>query len=603
MLKKIKKCLSDLNNIVNLTQISKEELPDRGVIGALEGEILVKGKKAILQIGWDDYFPLHKPMYFLKPYNNFGFLPHIEKDGYICYISDEGLIINQENISNIINESFTRVIETLEMGITGKNKIDFLNEFEAYWQNNINCNSSIKSMISLDSYIKQVQIASIKKYKFLIAGDQKSELINYIRKLLGGVQEEEIKFLKSLYIPLRKGTKIYPPPYNDFWSIKQIRRKIFNNLSSSNKNRLETIVKNSRVNSNSLVNIIVNIPQPNGNNALLGIYYKDFIPKKSDRNSYNKNYAHPLYKTDARCKINPVVIERHNKKHIVPRGGGNNNINSKNVALIGCGSVGSQIAFQLAKTGISNMFLIDKEKLAIENIYRHSLGIDKLYNPEYKSNPDNFTKKLKLSKVLGLKNELEQKLPYLNIDYSTESIEEIVDRSKIDFKKFDLIMVALGNPTLELFLNHYFHENYEELPIIYTWLEPYGIGGHALLTNNNKKSGCLKCLYNSNLYNRASFSKEGQFFAKSISGCGSLYTEYSNLDSVQTAIIASRLAINTLTGKEKNNPILSWKGNKERFLEEGFQLSERYFLREEKLRELRYKYINDDCEVCRNNGN
>lgn len=600
MIKKIKNYLNNLDQLNNVKQVKEEELPERGVIKALEGEITIGGKKATLQVGWDDYFPLHKPMYFLKPYNAFGFLPHIEKDGYICYVSDEGLVINQNNINNIIRDSYERVIATLEEGITGKNKTDFINEFEAYWRSNSYYSGSIKSIISLDPYIKQIIIVYIKDYSVVIAGDNKEKVINYSQKLLGDVKDEQIKYSNGIYIPLRKGTRIYPPSYNNFWSVKQIRRKIFNNLSSSNKTRLEKKVKNKRVTRDSLEYIILNIPQPNGNSAFVGINYTNFIAKRSDKGKYNKDFAHPLYKTDARCEINLFTIERHDSGYIVPRGGGSKEINKRKVALIGCGSVGSQIAFQLAKVGISDLLFIDKEKLDIENIYRHSLGIDKIYNPEFKSQPENFDYQLKLSKVLGLKNELESKLPYLNIDYSSDPIEKIINESKINFGKYDLVIVALGNPTIELYLNQYFHEKYDNVPVIYTWLEPYGIGGHALLTNNNGKTGCLKCLFNSDIYNRSSFSKKDQFFAKSISGCGSLFTEYSNLDSQQTAITATRLAIDVLTGKEKDNPIISWKGDKRKFVVEGFQLSERYNLSGEELNNLRYEYKNENCEVCSN---
>ncbi len=167
--------------------------------------------------------------------------------------------------------------------------------------------------------------------------------------------------------------------------------------------------------------------------------------------------------------------------------------------------------------------------------------------------------------------------------------------------------MAIGNPTIELYLNKYFYNTKNMPPVIFTWLEAYGIGGHALLTNNKNRNGCLECLFtppekdieNYGKYNRSSFAKKGQEFSKAISGCGSLFTPYGSLDAIQTAILAVRLAINVLDGHEIDNPILSWKGDSQMFLENKKILSDRYRCTVEQLYENRYKYKSDLCPICR----
>lgn len=49
-------------------------------------------------------------------------------------------------------------------------------------------------------------------------------------------------------------------------------------------------------------------------------------------------------------------------------------LRAKRVAIIGCGSLGSSIAAQLAATGIGEFLFVDGEDLAWENIGRHYLG-------------------------------------------------------------------------------------------------------------------------------------------------------------------------------------------------------------------------------------
>ena len=260
---------------------------------------------------------------------------------------------------------------------------------------------------------------------------------------------------------------------------------------------------------------------------------------------------------------------------------------------------------ELAKAGITHLTLVDNDSLSRENVYRHLLGTNSLLLETYKDN-------LKVTqssnpKIFGLKKEIQDRLPHTTIEVSSKcvaSIEDIIMINEVDFKQFDLIIVALGNPTIELYLNRYFHEERAMPPVLFTWLETYGIGGHALLTNNNGKNGCLQCLYsnprdkNAPLYNQTSFAAEGQFFAKTISGCGSVYTPYGSLDSIQTTVLAAKMAINVLSGKEMDSPILSWKGNADTFLESGYRLSERYSLSEERLFNSRYNYKINACKVC-----
>lgn len=76
--------------------------------------------------------------------------------------------------------------------------------------------------------------------------------------------------------------------------------------------------------------------------------------------------------------------------------------------------------------------------------------------------------------------------------------------------------------------------------------------------------------------NRISLVKEGQNFKKNISGCGGSYVPYSALDSRQTAIHTVRLAISVLRGELAENCVITWFGDDEQILSQGFITSEYY---------------------------
>lgn len=599
----IKNSLSYYKNIKILERAEYPKYGDIDFSFVAEGEVTLKGQSVTVQIALDSRFPLHKPLFFLKPYDVLGFIPHVDKSGFICYVHDEGLIINTISVTAIIEEAFERAIKTLYDGVARTNSKDIQDEFEAYWSNLENV-FLIESNVELTNRVKVIRVCQFENYPWLFAGDSNPDIMNYCYKYIGKPHMGKPTFIDALYIPLREGTKIIPPYYGTFWTMNKIRRLLYKNVTGSNKRAIEMIVKH-KVRHNTVLIIMISIPLSNGNKALIGVKYSKFSAKDRKRNRWRKEFLHPLYKTDVNCRFVPLSITRHDKGYIMPRGGGIKSLNNNRIALLGCGSVGGYIAVELAKAGVQNITLIDKDYLTQENVYRHFLGVNSLISENYKSNKDS-AERLN-TKVSGLKREIEQKLPYVNIEAPSkyaDSIENIIKKGDIDFTEFDLVVVAIGNPTVELYLNQYFQENHGIPPIIFTWLEAYGIGGHAILTNNNGKNGCLKCLYTdpfnqyAPLYNRASFAAEGQFFAKQITGCGSVYMPYGSLDSLQTALIATRLAIDVLTGKEKDNPVLSWKGDASLFLDSGFKLSDHYLLSGEALNDTRYLYKNDSCEIC-----
>lgn len=47
----------------------------------------------------------------------------------------------------------------------------------------------------------------------------------------------------------------------------------------------------------------------------------------------------------------------------------------KNVIILGCGSVGSLVAVQLAKSGVGNFLLVDNDIVEYHNLCRHQCGI------------------------------------------------------------------------------------------------------------------------------------------------------------------------------------------------------------------------------------
>lgn len=572
-----------------------DAIPKENVSSAYEGAIDIDGREVTLQIVLSANFPLVKPGFYLKDPYSLGFIPHVQKDGYVCYTSDEGLILDLDNPTGIIDFFLGRVIQILTDGKRGTNRHDFYEEFESYWINRDGCLECL-SFVSITPFVKTIRVAYSPELRKLILGDTVGSITLGIRRYFNG--KVSIEGSKSgIYIPLR--APVLPPPPHDFWSAKDLRRIIFDNLSGSNSKRLRDILKRKRIGKNETEIVVISMPLDKNKtrHAVVAVRFAQFCALNGRHNQ--KAFCHPLYQIDAQFEMTPCLCRRFDMDYILPRAGALPTLLSKKVALIGCGSVGGFIAFELARAGVGHLTVVDNDNLSPENIYRHALGADRLYEIIDKDGEKRYRP---MPKVQGLRAELEAKYPYITVKAFELAIQDLIKDKILDLKSFDLVVVALGNPTVELYLNRYLHSDPAFPPAIFAWNEPLGIGGHALLTHNNGRSGCYECLHRDPqqpLWNKASFAAPVQPkpFARTVAGCGSVFTPYGGTDSVQTAILATRLGVKVLLGEEEDNPVISWKGDGHLFKQE-YKTSPRYDLSVEELFASRYSYKTDGCPVC-----
>lgn len=578
----------------------KSIAPDDAVVKddpreAYEGDIEIDGCKVTLQIILNKDFPLSKPRFFLKQPYVLGFIPHVQQsNGYICYAHDEGLVLDLDNPTGIIDECLKRVVINLTRGKKGDNKNDFYEEFESYWEQLKNGEEWI-SFVKIIPILKEIVVAFSEKLGSIVLGDTLDGITQGVKRFFG--KEVDVKMVKrGIYIPLR--APILPPSPNNFWSAKDMRQLVFKNISGSNSSMLKNLLKKKKIKKNGLEFILMSMPISEGKYALAGVKFSKFAPLNGLKSKATV-FPHPLYQVGSTFQMTPHLIRRFDMDYILPRAGALLSLADKRVLLIGCGSVGGHIAFELTRAGVANLTLVDSDNLSPENIHRHVLGADRLYKL---IEADGIKKYEARSKVEGLREEIEAKYPYVTVKTFEGAVQYFMKNKILDPCAFDLIIVALGNTPVELFLNRYFHEQNNCPPAIFAWNDPLGIGGHALVTKNNGRSGCLECLYRRDpdnpLYNNASFAAPNQFFGKTVSGCSNVFTPYGSMDSIQTAVLATRLGVNVLLGYEPDNPVLSWKGDDRLFLEQNYKLSSRYKFSSEQLYETRYEYKLWNCKVC-----
>ncbi len=563
-----KQHVDDACILSNTYEYQNPALAKRGLAFGVAGEVVIDNITAKIVVGVPEAFPNCTPTFFLLNQEDFSRLPHLEHDGYICYTHNDTLVLDIDNEPGIIAGCFQLAIKTLKDGIDRKNNNEFYNEYEAYWRHLKGVSAMFANIILSEDVevIKYSKLKNKEKELFFAVSDTTERMNSYQR--IVNVKENPAQYFKGLYIPLKKGAEILIPNFNQELTLEDARELILKNITPGNEKKVRNAL--SKTKQEDL--IVIDLSLPNGNHSLFALRFKKI-----------NHAAHPLFTTGSTASIIPYNVKRVDPEFMLIRGG-NASFIDKKVLVIGCGSVGSAIAEELIKAAVINVDVVDKEKLEIDNCYRHNCGF----------------RYVNKKKAEAIKEKLSSYYPHSNVTAINMAIEDSISKKKIDFRIYDAIIVATGNATVNQFLMKFFREEIPGIPVLFNWLDPYGVGGHCLVSNIYE-NGCYQCLYtNEVLHNIASFAAANQqrSFVKNISGCGSVYVPYGALDANHTAILTVRKILDVFAGKETINAVYSWKGKSELFLEEGYNLSDRYKQTAEQLEAGKSLFHQPKCKLC-----
>lgn len=613
----------------------------RNLVAGLAATTSVAGRPINIRIGLPQNFPYELPVIRLDDAETFPHIPHLEEDGAICFIVPRGLVIDRHSPLGILRDALERALETLRQGWQGENVTDeFMDEFAAYWRST-RPNEHVASFLQVGGDVRKVHLEMAPQAK---SGTLlNSEIRNRASRTAGSPQrlhtrqtspavakewrEKQVKRQQALhrnamqlhaaepvrptprglgsifdlpgepadfhqrpqarggrhalYVPLPDQTRLQPPRPGHRWSANDVHQLVRRSLLPEGLRQLDALTQKC---GDELL-VILGLPRPSGGTTLIGLRY------------FGLKGVHPLgSSSDVRHLRDPepVGVTRLDRELISGRGGASTNLTSRKVLLIGCGSVGGHIAMMLTSTGVGELTLLDGDLLAPENIFRHVLG----------------RKALGQLKVKALVNEIQERSSYIRVRGIPMMLDGAVREKQVDLSAYDLIISATGEPVVDLDLNARLVALREEggkPAAIHTWLEPFGIGGHAVLSIG--ENGCFECLYTPDedgqgpLHNRAALyapvDEQPRDFNLDLVGCGSFYAPYSDLDARRTAELAVRLALSALQGTQTESILKSWKGDASDFQKQGFRLARRYAQTSDALLE-GVTYASTLCRTCVN---
>ena len=279
----------------------------------------------------------------------------------------------------------------------------------------------------------------------------------------------------------------------------------------------------------------------------------------------------------------PYRIRSLSQTFLVTRGGGSLNLSDRSVLLVGCGSVGSELAMRLTSAGIGHLTISDPDTLSEDNLYRHTLSVSDIGR----------------RKSEALARDITLKHPWAEVAHWSNSLENI--REPVMLGKFDLIMIAIGSPNVERVFAEYCAQESIDVPMINCWLEGYGIGGHAFLVVPGTK-GCWHCAYvdpetlTRGFVSNLNFLAPNQPLMRNQGGCGTQFLPYSGIAAGYTASIAADLAVRFLQGDVTSSSKVSWKGSDAEARRQSLSVTWRY---EHFVESLQILSLHDEnCDSC-----
>ena len=104
-------------------------LPVQGI----RGDIEIEGKTVSLSLALRLSAPYCLPFVFLRPWDAFGVIPHVDTDGYVCFAQNEGLILDPNRFEQVVSTALGDAIGQIGAGARKENSRDFIDEFLPYW--------------------------------------------------------------------------------------------------------------------------------------------------------------------------------------------------------------------------------------------------------------------------------------------------------------------------------------------------------------------------------------------------------------------------------------------------------------------------------------
>ena len=492
-----------------LKEIGFLNIPSENKVLTMTKEYMVNTKPTGIIIRILDTFPLEYPKFYIKDSSLFLVYPHIEQkneeiDANAICLFEEKDKFYYKNIEFLLFDNIKRLEQFINDINNGKlNSKEIFDEFDSYWDySRLVLNYNKEFIKSHESDFKLFDLYISKSTQNLMIMDNPNDVESFFNASRIAYDKKKI-----LYINFKDNfpSKI-PINYKEFLDVIK------------NTEYFEEF-KNLKSIKNLFHGLLFSFILPNGDEHFSFLFMKNAkhtIGKKIKILNPIVDFLMPLR---LNRKLDGGIAKDISMKRVFSRGGNemNTSINQKNkkIAIVGCGSIGASLAYKLLKVGCTNLVLIDPDRLSVDNISRHLLGM------EY----------VNINKALALESFLKKQFIGVNINAIPNNVVDCYE----ELKSSNLIVSAVGSDATIIETKIIKDAIIGKLPsVISCWVEANAIAGHGILFEKDSidlKSDIPDIV--DEIFGQLIILEDeyGKSLKKDDVGCNSSYMPYSFLNS------------------------------------------------------------------------
>jgi len=492
----------------------------------------------IVAIPW--CFPDAFPRIYLSSsdYERLKPLPHVDRNRFVCTRDPRVCVLNDRIPGEAVEYLLKVAVATIDAGRSGKNRDDFKEEFLAYWNDDADC--LVLSLFDPLDSPTQLTVAELDTQLFgsrqIITDDVRSAhewLRPFGASLKPGGNEP------ALYLPLDAA----PEP------TLRTNREVLDLLSGLSESH-QQVIRQFR-------GLVIVASFPHRDDRVLFAW----VHKRTKTRGFRNASPTPL-RLRLGSSRDETIIKLHlhrmdaDRLHRRTAGMEPDSRRSYHVALLGCGSLGSHLALDLAKSGVDRITLVDYETLKAENVPRHLCTMVEAAKAPNKAHV--------------LRDRLQQHCPHLQCDAHDTDVLNLLKSGALELDSFSMIVCALGNLAVERRVDQLMGRGQVSCGVAYTWIEPFGVGGHVLYVAPKGHDVFQRCFDETGHFRHSLVNNPEQFVRRE-AGCQVSFLPYGHLDLRMFATMAARVILKSLRENTKST-LWTWVGDTASLEEKGYKL-------------------------------
>lgn len=493
-----------------------------------EGEIRLAGVDHFLVV-IDAAFPNSQPRILAPGMGSDFRWPHVEPKGLLCLRPTSVAAPTADRVRLHLGDALELLNYPEE-----KCAAEFEREFGAYWsQQAIRPQESLRvvSLVKPGGKSRQVSFHLDNRLSRLVVADTKAEVKAWLSSAGAPIGDHDV--LPGLLVRLKKP-----------WTPAEFPKTVGDTVKGLPEDAVRATLLPSR---KSLFLFEATTTTGPVFAAVLTSGAKSDKIKNGFR-SWNQVPIEHIKRAMAQQRVERVVVSRVDAAWIHGRGHSDDQapLQARKVAVIGCGSVGSEVAELLSKAGVGELSFVDSDDLMSANVGRHLLGIAYLG----------------WNKAKGVASELRRRLPHLKIGSAFTSKFEHLKLADLDkLAGMDMIVTAGLDIEGEAAVNTWRQTLDRPPAYLSTWVEAYALVGHAVLLFG--KDDLMSRFEGEHPAFRLTDWPAGTGALIVEAGCGNVFQPHGAVDLQTSIAMAAKLALDALLGQVPASCRRVWFGDRE----------------------------------------